>query len=160
MNHINKMVVVEENEVEIGYFESLSDAARKYKTYTSTITNRILKGIVKNGIRFRYYTEEDKHLPNLSPERTPKYVKYNKTLKGGRAFKGDDIELDRKRYNIIAYEVKHNRICITPCPLRDNPRPFVGSARCAGCSSFHGRNKKTHEVACSRKIESYVNRKQ
>lgn len=67
-----------------------------------------------------------------------------------RVFRSDDVELDPK-YRIITYEVRNVRECITPCPYRDDcPKPMIGSVNCVRCGSFKGRNKKTHQVACSR----------
>ena len=67
-----------------------------------------------------------------------------------RVFRSDDVELDPK-YRIVTYEVRNLRECITPCPYRDDlPRPMIGSVNCVKCGSFKGRNKATHQVACSR----------
>lgn len=169
----SKVVIMEVTGKPVGWFDCISDVARMLGTTTSTITNRIKRGAIIDGILIRYPKDKEDFilLPYLSPSK-----KYGNT---GRAvsrktklpdksipkekpprpepkkkvYKTDDVELDREQYRILAYEVKNIRVSITPCPFKGSPKPMVGSGNCVRCSSFRGRNKVTHEVACSRKYQ-------
>ena len=60
-----------------------------------------------------------------------------------------DTITDREKYRILKYEVRYTRVCITPCPFKDAPKPNIGSAQCLGCTHNRGRNKQAREVACA-----------
>lgn len=61
------------------------------------------------------------------------------------------VEQKGKNVKLIPYEVKSVRICITPCPFVEHPKPLVGSASCQACTSFRGLDKVNHQVACARR---------
>lgn len=157
----NKPVVIEVNGAPLGRFDSVSDAAVFFNRVESTITYRIAKKEPFNGILYRYATESDITLRNLTLPKSkqksgpkpikPKVVKEQEPSIE-KPDKDDDIELDRERYTIIPYQTRYERLCITPCPfITGNERPFVGSTRCASCKSFRGRNRKTQEIACKKR---------
>ena len=139
----------------VGRFDCIGDAAKMLNIQTTTLTNRILRGAVVNDIQFRFReSDEDDALTNMSPQRekakkpteqTISKVKVKKKLK----YKSDDVDLTNTKYTIVPYEVKYGRVCVTRCTALEAPQPFVGSAQCANCPHFHGRNKKTHQVSCS-----------
>ena len=158
----NKPVVVEVNGAPLGRFDSVSDTAVFFNRVESTITYRIAKKEPFNGILYRYATESDLSLRNLTlPKRKhqkpgPKTIKPKVIIEPEpveeKPDKDDDTELDREKYTIIPYRTKHERLCITPCPvITASERPFVGCAKCVLCSSFKGRNRKTKEIACKKK---------
>lgn len=152
----SKPVIMEVLGNPIGWFDCITDVARKFGHTTSTITKRIERKAVINGVLIRFPNEGEniESLPYLSPPK--KYGKLGK-IKSKRitkkekeiSYKNDDVELDREKYNIVKYEVRNLRVCITRCAYRDYPQPLVGSAACVQCHYFRGRNKKDHEVACS-----------
>lgn len=54
--------------------------------------------------------------------------------------------------SILHYEKQRGIFCITPCPFKDwddGNRPFVGSGKCAMCSSFRGKDEENQTVRCS-----------
>ena len=69
-----------------------------------------------------------------------------------KEFKNEDSDLSNTEHTIIKYEVRFGHVCITPCPFMLAPKHLVGSYSCLKCGSFRGRNRSTHEVACSRTI--------
>lgn len=134
----------------VGRFDCINDVARMLNVTATAITSRILRGAVIDNVRFRFREgAADDELPNMSPKKPsqPKLPKVK--LKEITEYKSDDDDLSDSKYTIVPYEVKNGRICITRCTALDAPQPFVGSGRCAKCPHFQGRNKKTHEVACS-----------
>lgn len=103
--------------------------------------------------RIRSRTVDSKGYYYISGELTPEQLMRRRKRCANpppRQYASDDQELDSERYRIINYEVRNLRECITPCPFRDYPKPMVGSGACILCTSFKGRNKKTHQVACNR----------
>lgn len=152
-----KAVVMEIGGVPQGRFDCTGDAARMFGITTSNMTNRILKKLVVNNVLFRYPREgEDlSSVPCLSPHRMRKEKPQKvKRVKKRHEYKSDDVELDREKYIIVPYEVRDLRVCITKCTYREFPQPLVGSADCVKCPFFKGRNKKTHEVACSNSMRT------
>lgn len=134
----------------VGRFDCINDVARMLNVTATAITSRILREAVIDNVRFRFREgADDDTLPNMSPEtgKSPKIPKIR--LKKLTEYKSDDDDLTDTKYTIVPYEVKSGRICITRCTALEAPQPFVGSGRCARCSHFQGRNKKTHQVACS-----------
>ena len=122
-------------------FDTVKDAAAYAKVKPTTMSWRLKNRTVdSNG--WLYLAEEmsEEHL-----EKRARRMKY-KTIE---VFKSDDVELEPK-FLIIKYEVINLRESITPCPFRDTPKPMVGSGKCLMCTSFRGRNKKIHAVACNR----------
>lgn len=58
----------------------------------------------------------------------------------------------KKTNNIIPYEVRFGKVCVTPCVNIgniDGERPFVGSGRCRQCRHFHKIDTKKREVYCT-----------
>lgn len=145
----------------VGWFESISDAARKLGYNKDSISRRVKRGLVISGVRIRFPQEGEEYtsLPNLTP---PKVYGQCERPKGGsvgrpktkKPEKGKKEvvykELDRENYNIIPYEVRNAIQCITPCPFMEAPKFMVGSVQCQRCNSFRGRDTRTHEVACNR----------
>lgn len=143
----------------VGWFDCISDVARKFGHSVTTITKRIERGVVINGVKIRYPKEgEDlSAIPYLSPpKKYGRTVKVKSIRKVGRPKKErpeprpKETVLNREKYNIISYEVRNKVECITPCPYMLSPKTLVGSTRCQKCTSFRGSNRKTHEVACKR----------
>ncbi len=133
----------------VGRFDCINDVARMLNITATAITSRILREAVIDNVRFRFREgAADDELPNMSPEK-PSQPKPSKIKLKKITYKSDDDDLSDTKYTIVPYEVKNGRICITRCTTLDAPQPFVGSGRCAKCPHFQGRNKKTHEVACS-----------
>ena len=152
-----KAVVMEIGGVPQGRFDCTGDAARMFGITTSNMTNRIVKKLVYNNVLFRYPNEgEDlSSIPCLSPLRRRKEKPQKpKREKKRHEYKSDDVELNREKYTIVPYKVRNLRVCITRCAYRDYPQPLVGSAECVKCRYFKGRNKKTHEVACSNSMKT------
>lgn len=155
-----KRVVMVENGEPKQLFRSSSDAARYLGVSATTITNRVKgKSIVKNVLlRYPMEGEDLSELPIIICEETirsnrtraPRKPSQPRESNNPTPFKSDDVELERDKYRILPYEVIYERICITPCPFKDPPKPKIGSVECMRCGSNKGRNKKTHEVACSR----------
>ena len=114
-------------------FDSIKACAREYKLQPATIMYRLRTD--------RYFNEE--YFEFVDPSYTDGAYK-KKTI-----YAVDRKEIDRKNYRIINYEVRNQRECVTPCTIKSIPRPFVGSAACANCKYFKGRNRLTHEVACA-----------
>jgi len=141
----------------VGWFDSITDAARKLGYNKDSISNRIKKDLVISGVRIRYPKEGEEYtsLPNLSP---PKVYGKSERPKGNRGGKKKAEkpkeekkevfkELNREKYSIIPYEVRNVLQCITPCPYMLSPKIMVGSVKCQKCGSFRGKDKRTHEVA-------------
>lgn len=127
----------EDGEV-IARYDSVKDVARAKDTSHSNILYWIRSGYMKDGSIYRFENPEDEHCAYT-------YNTYHKQKDG------IPIELDRNQYTILPYEVKFGRICITPCPFKEHPKPMVGSGNCARCGQFRGRDIANHEIACSRK---------
>ena len=160
-----KAVVMEVDGEVVGWFDCTSDAARKFGHGISTISKRIERRAVVNGVLLRYPRagEDVEALASLSPQREQAYIDRAKVrpLKPGRKPKpslsnGDDVELDAERYVIVPYEVVNKRVCITKCRIKDRPQPLVGSVACMKCPSFRGRNRKTHQVACNNVLRKQI----
>lgn len=120
-------------------YPSLSECARAYGTSYCGVKYWIRSGLVRGDSEtFGYINPKDKAKDErYRPKKRERFC--------------ENEELDRERYKILRYEVTSDRRCITPCPYMCSPKPMVGSAACQACSSFHGRNRHTHEVACGRK---------
>lgn len=172
----SKKVILELNGEILGWYDCISDVGRRLGNSTTTITNRIKSGRVVNGYLARWPNEEDdlNKIPNLSPPRlyghTPKLKKGTCVDENGNLIEKEtgkmrirnvvkheekpekEVVLDREKYLIIKYEVRNKVQCITPCPFMCSPKTMVGSPKCQSCYAFKGRDKKTHEVACKRKL--------
>lgn len=62
-----------------------------------------------------------------------------------------DSKLDDS-YELRSFEMRHNRICITPCYRKyqkDGSNIMIGSALCQQCPSFRGINRHEMKLACS-----------
>lgn len=165
----SKPVVMEIDGAVVGRFDCISDAARRFGHRTSTITNRIERRAVVDGVLLRYPEkgEDIGSFTSLSPQREQNCISraegrtQKPAPKPGRKPKpsrsgGDDVELDAEKYVIVPYEVVNRRVCITRCRIKEAPQPLVGSAGCMKCPSFRGRNKKTHQVACSHALRKQI----
>ena len=117
-------------------FGSVKEAARHYDVRHANVLYWIRTDYTKNGLVFSFENPED------HAHHTP-YNMYHK-LKHT-----EDVELDRE-FTILKYDIKFGRVSITPCPFRQFPKPKVGSGACQACSHFRGRDRRTHEVACSK----------
>lgn len=95
----------------------------------------IRKGLFRNGFYYKFADGCDGY------KKQPSKKEYNEI---------QDV-LDREKYTIIKYEVRNLRESITDCPFKEAPKPKVGGCMCMKCTSFEGRDRFTHEVACSRK---------
>ena len=120
-------------------FDSVTKAAAFFGITSSALHNRYKRGLIYDGYMIEYPDE---------PQPAKTFIQ--KTTR--RIL--EECDLDRERYNIIKYEVKYGHVCVTPCPFLRAPKPMVGSGLCIKCSRNRGRNKKTHEIACSRKYDS------
>ena len=130
-----KPVVAKNLEGEIvNRYESLLDVSRKLNVLHPNVLYWIRTGYIKNGLKYEFENKED------NTPFTPYCYYHTKPI--------EDAELDRSKYNVIKYEVINKRVSITPCPYKRHPKPMVGSGLCQRCSSYRGRNRKTHEVAC------------
>ena len=155
----SKRVVMEVLGKPTGWFDCISDVARRFGHSVTTITKRIEREAVINGVLIRYPNESDdlEAMEHLSPpKKHGKTVKVKSIRKVGRPKKErpepqpKETVLNREKYNIIPYEVRNKVECITPCPYMLSPKTLVGSIRCQKCVSFRGIDRKTHEVACKR----------
>lgn len=126
------------------HFDTIKEAAKFARMKATTMSFRVKhksKLLCRQGYMYEAVEPtEEKLLRRI----------IRKESQSERTFRSDDVELDPK-YRIVTYEVRNLRECITPCPYRDDiPRPMIGSVNCVKCGSFKGRNKATHQVACSR----------
>ena len=122
----------------VNRYESIHDVSRKLKVLHPNVLYWVRTGYIKDGLKYEFENKEDN-----APFTSYKY--YHTKPK-------DNVELNRDKWHIIKYEVINKRVSITPCPYRRYPKPMVGSGLCQGCSSFRGRNKISHEVACGKKL--------
>ena len=137
-----KQIIVEKEGKVIAVFASLKDAELLTKMNSSTIEYRLAKGGEVRGLTFRY----------CIPDEVESFEKISSPKKGKEkeiARDTFDMEEADKKFNVVDYKLSAGRICITPCPYREAPKPKVGSAACMECTSFHGRNRITQQVACS-----------
>lgn len=118
----------------VNRYESIHDVSRKLNVLHPNVLYWIRTGYVRNGLTYEFENKED------NTPFTPYCYYHTKPI--------EDAELDRSKYNVIKYEVVNKRVSITPCPYKRHPKPMVGSGLCQKCSSYRGRNRKTHEVAC------------
>lgn len=133
-----KPVVVSDLDGNIVYrFSSVMEAARKFNTKHANMLYWIRTNYIKDDMVFAFENPNDE-------EHHTSYKIYRKATK-----KDEDIDLNGSKFAIVPYEVRNVRVCVTRCTIREYPQPFIGSAECARCPSFRGRNKKTHQVACS-----------
>ena len=148
-----KHVVVEIGGKPTNVFNSMRQAGIAFGLSVSGLYDRIIKGRIVDNVFFRFALdgEDLSGIPNTTPKRKIPIRKYPSKEK---AYKSDDVELNREKYIIVPYEVRNLRVCITKCTYREFPQPLVGSADCVKCPFFKGRNKKTHEVACSNSMRT------
>lgn len=124
----------------IAEYSSLTKAAMAYNTRHENMLYWIMNKLYRHDCFF-YFKNPSDYDTSL--------CKYNYHVPKSV---DDDIELDGSKYRIVRYEVRNKRECITPCPFRVYPKPLVGSGGCVSCPSFKGRNRKRHEVACSKSL--------
>ena len=154
-------LVIEREGKVVGIFASTSCAARCIGVTDKAVNLRITNGMKRNNDIYRYATKEEAAiirsiLPAYPNENTPPLVEELRKARKPREKKPkkatepveDKTELDGEKYTLVSYEMTAERICITPCPYREAPKPKVGSAACMRCGSFHGRNRTTLQVAC------------
>lgn len=141
----------------ISIFATMQDAAKSLGMHVSTIQWRVERGRDVKGERIRLATEAEKRklreskLKELIEKRRIKERSSTKkdTYVKESEFELDGVKLDGEKYRIVNYEITPWRLCITPCPFKESPKPMVGSAACATCCSFHGRDLVRRQVACS-----------
>ena len=123
-------IAIEHEGKVMGVFPSMKNAARfmDYGHYKSIMT-RIGKGVGKDGYSVRLATEEE----------TARLQQEVKKEKKHREDNGGEL---------VPYELGKGRICITPCPYRDAPKPLVGSALCEACPSFQWKYRDRLQVRC------------
>lgn len=156
-----KPLVIEKDGKVIGIFASTSMAASCIGVTDKAVNVRIHEGMKRSGEIYRYATKEESRiirsiLPAYPGASTPPLIKELKTAREQRQKKprkvaepvADNTELDSEKYTLVSYAITASRVCITPCPYREAPKPKVGSAACMKCGSFHGRNRTTLQVAC------------
>lgn len=125
------------------FFDSVKEAAVHANVTPPSMSHRIRACMVDSrGFLYEYVSEDFSQL-------SERQLRYRKDKLNDFRYSDDDVNLSDGRYKILSYEVKSKRVCITPCPYKGYPKPFVGSLKCLKCSSFRGRNKKTHQVACN-----------
>lgn len=158
-----KPIVIERNGEVIGLFASITSAGHCIGLTEKGIRNRISNGLKRNPEIYRYASPEEaelirKILPAPPKEPTPELIKglraprkpgKRQSLKELEEGENEELELLKGKYDIIQYELAAGRVCITPCPYRESPKPKVGSALCLSCTSFHGRNRVRQQIACS-----------
>lgn len=132
---IKKSVIVSDIDGNIlEQYPSIKEAARSHGCSHTTMMYRISTGRAFNGFIFKLADPNEEPLP-LTVFLTKKEYTF-------------DDALDEDKYTIVQYQTVNN-ICITPCPFKPSPRPMVGNGQCVKCSSFKGKNKTNHQVACS-----------
>ena len=137
-----KQIIVEKGRKIIAIFASLEDAEILTGMNKASIEFRLEKGGVMKGLRFRRCIPDEKEaFERIS---FPKKGKDREI-----ALDTFDMEEAGKKFNVVDYLLAAGRVCITPCPYREAPKPKVGSAACMNCASFQGRNQLTRQVACS-----------
>lgn len=137
-----KQIVIEKEGEVVAIFASIKDAEIITRMSSSTIDYRLTKGGDIKGLTFRYCIPSE--VESFERITAPKKGKA-KTI----ACDTFDMEKATEKYNVVSYQLAAGHICITPCPYRESPKPKVGSAACLDCTSFHGRNRLTQQVACS-----------
>lgn len=140
----------------VNIYPSIREVSRVTGMHVSTIKWRVERGEQVKGEVFRTLThEEELQLRAMTIEFLNRGQKEKSgTIQGSEITKGiemtnvDDQELDGVKYSIVDYETIAKRVCITPCPYLESPKPMVGSVLCLSCESFRGRNRSTQQVAC------------
>lgn len=134
MKNKKPIVTLDEDGNEIARYESRNDCAKALGVTPATLNYRLTNGRSYNGIICKYLVENNviKPKPKVKPPvRKDKPIDYT------------------KGYRIITYETKHKYVCVTPCPFKDkNIDVFVGSVKCEQCTSFRGKDREKHIVAC------------
>jgi len=154
----------------VNIFPSIHKASRDLGLHVSTIKWRIERGTEVKGVLLRTVTDTEKEKlckttvqlinqvrqkkqQSEKPQKIKLKGEVKKSGKIGRRettrTEADDIELNSEKYSIVSYELVFGRLCITPCPYREAPKPKVGSGLCMDCPSFRGRNRTKQQVACS-----------
>lgn len=138
-----RQVLVKNEEGELLFtFPSINKCAEHFCVQVGTILYRISKGFSYDGMVFSFVDGDRRE---AVPKKPPKPKKIKRVMR-------EEVELDRTKYKILPYEVKYKHICVTKCPFISEKTIFIGSALCANCKSFRGRDRKTQEVACNRKM--------
>lgn len=140
-----RVIAIRKSDGEQIKFARVKDAAKFAGITPSSMSHRISCGTV-DGKGYYYIMDEGGELTKWQMYRARK-KSYDK-----RNYLNEDVELDKEKYRTIPYEVRNLRESITPCPFKEYPKPMVGSVQCVRCTSFRGRNKQSHEVACCRII--------
>lgn len=125
-------------------FQSISLAGMFLSVCNRTINLRANDGKPVKGYRIKIIEEENEIVPKKPVQ------SFN-----GSCYRHKEkiTDNDRDKYTILPYEVIYKHICVTPCPYsEEEKKPLIGSSTCANCSRFRGRDKSTHEVACSFKF--------
>ena len=139
-NNCKKVLASKENGKPIRIYRSIEAVVKHHNTYRQKVLNHLESGKPFEGMILTYI---DAWLPKV-----PRIPKEKKRKPEKKADKKDREWTESNKPMVLPYEVKNSRICITPCPYQDAPKPMIGSGRCVNCSSNYGRNIKTHEVLC------------
>lgn len=134
------IVTLDDNGNEIARYPSRKECAKALGITPATLDYRIEKGRAYNGVICKHLIEDNFVVPKTStkPQRKQKGIDYD------------------KGYRIITYETKNKYVCITPCPFKDKNRDaFVGSVKCEKCTSFRGKDREKHIVACKYSMKSW-----
>lgn len=127
------IAIFDEQGNEIARYSSRNECAKALGVTPATLDYRIAKGNSYNGVICKHLIEENLVIPKslTQSERKQKEIDYNKD------------------YRLITYETKHKYVCVTPCPFKDkNIDVFVGSVKCEQYTSFRGKDREKHIVAC------------
>ena len=124
------IILIDEEGNEKFKYESIQACAKSLDINPGIVAYRIKTGVPYDGLVYKKSTDEN----------SLKNIVFN-------------FQNKKEKPNILKYEVKYKRVCITPCPFYKDKTIFIGSALCEGCSSFRGKCRERHEIACVKKKE-------
>lgn len=118
-------------------FDTIVEAAKFY-------------GINKGAMAYRAKTKFYRNGETTSFEDTEIYENiFTKPMKRNKENYPNGYPFDEKKHVKVKYEVSKNKLCVTPCPYLEAPKPFVGSGRCQICTHFKYKDKENGCVICS-----------
>lgn len=125
-----KVILCDEQGTPVHRFTTVAECAQFLNTAVGVVTFRILSGAKIN-----------KWTPMFC-DASPSIKRIEKQCK----YKKHDTD------TFVPYQTVKKKILITPCPYRDwdnGNRPLVGSANCAACTSFRGKDRENQNVRCA-----------